>query len=50
MPTESGRWVGFYEQLVRAIREDAPPPVDAADALAVIEVIEAARAYARLDP
>ena len=49
-PAERGQWIGFYEGLVRAIRDGAPPPVDAADAVAVLEVIEAARAYAGLDP
>ena len=49
-PAERGSWTAFYEGLVHAIRDSAPPPVDAADAVAVLEVIEAARAYAGLDP
>lgn len=42
--TEPGRWVTFYEELVAAVRAGAPVPVDPRDAVAVLEVIEAARA------
>lgn len=40
--TEPGCYQCFYQSLVPAIREGAPPPVDPADAVAVLEVIEAA--------
>lgn len=43
VPTEPGRYTGFYAALARAIREGGPPPVDPADAVAVLEIIEAAR-------
>jgi len=33
----------FYAQLERALRDGGPPPVDPADAIATLEVIEAAR-------
>ena len=42
--TERGNYGAFYGTLVRAIRGDGPPPVDIADAIATLEVIEAARA------
>ena len=41
--TEPGGYQRFYEGVVAAIREGAPPPVEPADAVAVLEVIEAAR-------
>lgn len=41
--TEPGSYQRFYEGVVAAIREGAPPPVSPADAVAVLEVIEAAR-------
>jgi predicted dehydrogenase len=41
--TEPGRYQRFYEGVVAAIRDGAPPPVEPADAVAVLEVIEAAR-------
>lgn len=41
--TEPGRYVAFYEEMVAAIREGAPPPVPLADAIAGLEVIEGAR-------
>ena len=41
--TEAGRYQTFYEGVAAALREGAPPPVDASDAVAVLEVIEAAR-------
>ncbi|MDT5268205.1 MAG: scyllo-inositol 2-dehydrogenase [Acidobacteriota bacterium] len=43
VPTEPGSYHRFYEGVVAAIREGAPPPVEAADAVAMLEVIEAAR-------
>lgn len=45
-PGEPGAYVDFYSALVRSIREGAPPPVDPADAVAGLEVIEAARRQA----
>lgn len=41
--TEPGSYQRFYEGVVAAIREGAPPPVPPADAIAALEVIEAAR-------
>ncbi|HEX7317119.1 MAG TPA: Gfo/Idh/MocA family oxidoreductase [Pyrinomonadaceae bacterium] len=41
--TEPGSYQRFYEGVVAAIREDAPSPVEPSDAIAVLEVIEAAR-------
>jgi predicted dehydrogenase len=41
--TEPGRYLSFYEGMVAAIRDGAPPPVPLADAIAGLEVIEAAR-------
>jgi predicted dehydrogenase len=43
VPSEPGAWPAFYAQLERALREGGPPPVDPADAIAVLEVIDAAR-------
>jgi scyllo-inositol 2-dehydrogenase (NADP+) len=43
IPTEPGAYPAFYRGIVDALRTGAPPPVDPADAVAVIEVIEAAR-------
>jgi scyllo-inositol 2-dehydrogenase (NADP+) len=42
-PTDQGRYPLFYEQLARALRGTVPVPVDPRDALAALEVIEAAR-------
>ncbi len=41
--TEPGRYRRFYEGVVAAIRDGAPPPVEPTDAVRVLEVIEAAR-------
>jgi len=43
VPSERGEWPQFYAQLERALRDGGPPPVDPADAIATLEVIEAAR-------
>lgn len=43
VPTETGDYRGFYEALARALREDGPPPVDPADAVEGLRLIEAAR-------
>jgi scyllo-inositol 2-dehydrogenase (NADP+) len=40
---EPGDWPSFYSELVRALREGGPPPVDPRDAVAALEVLEAAR-------
>jgi scyllo-inositol 2-dehydrogenase (NADP+) len=41
VPTEAGAWPRFYAGVVASLREGAPPPVDARDSIAVLEVIEA---------
>ena len=43
VPTDPGAYPEFYERLVTALREDTAPPVDPADAIAGLEIIEAAR-------
>ncbi len=43
VPSEPGDWPRFYAELERALRIGGPPPVDPADAVAVLQVIEAAR-------
>lgn len=43
VPGEAGAYPRFYRDLVHALREGGAPPVDPADALAGLEVIEAAR-------
>jgi predicted dehydrogenase len=43
VPTEPGAYQRFYEGVVAALRDGAPPPVDPADAVAALEIIEAAR-------
>jgi scyllo-inositol 2-dehydrogenase (NADP+) len=43
VPSEPGAWPEFYAGVARWLRGDAPPPVAAADAVRVLEVIEAAR-------
>jgi scyllo-inositol 2-dehydrogenase (NADP+) len=44
--TEPGAYQRFYEGLVAALRDESPPPVDPKDAVAALEVIDAARASA----
>jgi scyllo-inositol 2-dehydrogenase (NADP+) len=46
VPTETGAYTEFYAAFRRAMLGDAPPPVDPRDAVAVLEVIERARAAA----
>jgi scyllo-inositol 2-dehydrogenase (NADP+) len=41
--TEAGRYHEFYRGVLAALRGDSSPPVDPADAVVVLEVIEAAR-------
>ncbi len=41
--TEAGGYMRFYEGIRRSLADGSPPPVNAADAVAVLEIIEAAR-------
>ena len=41
--TAPGAWPAYYAGIAAAIRDGGPPPVDPADAVAVLEIIEAAR-------
>ncbi len=43
VPTERGAYERFYAGVAAALRKGMPPPVDPADAVAGLEVIEAAR-------
>jgi scyllo-inositol 2-dehydrogenase (NADP+) len=43
VPSERGAWPTFYVSLERSLREGGPPPVDPRDAVATLEVLEAAR-------
>jgi predicted dehydrogenase len=43
VPTERGDYRGFYMGVVQSLRDGAPPPVDPADAIAALEIIETAR-------
>jgi predicted dehydrogenase len=43
LPTEPGRYECFYEGVAASLRDGTPPPVAAEEAVAVLEVIEAAR-------
>jgi predicted dehydrogenase len=43
VPGERGAWPQFYARLVHALREGGPPPVDPADAVAALRVLEHAR-------
>ena len=47
VPPEPGDWSRFYVLLRDAIRNGGPPPVDAADAVAALVVLDAARLSAR---
>ena len=42
-----GSWSDFYPVVVAMVRDGAPPPVDPRDAVAVLEVLDAARRSAR---
>lgn len=46
VPTERGDYGGFYRALAASLRVGAPLPVDPADAVAVLELIEQAHAAA----
>jgi predicted dehydrogenase len=43
VPTEPGDYPAFYRGMAAALRDGAPPPVDPEQAVAVLEIIEAAR-------
>ena len=43
VPAERGRWSGFYSAFARAVRGEGPLPVDPRDAVAALEVLDAAR-------
>ncbi|MFV0385036.1 Gfo/Idh/MocA family protein [Paracoccus sp. (in: a-proteobacteria)] len=43
IPSEQGRYHDYYEAFARAVRDGTPPPVTPADAIAVLEVLDAAR-------
>jgi predicted dehydrogenase len=45
-PTVNGSYEGFYRGVAAALAGAAPPPVDPADSVRVLEIIEAARASA----
>ncbi len=43
---DPGAWIAFYPAVVAALRDGTPPPVDPADAVATLELLEAARTSA----
>ena len=43
VPSERGDWLAFYGRVADAILNGAPPPVDPADAVTGLRIIEAAR-------
>ena len=47
VPSERGDWPAFYRQVVAALAAGGAPPVGVDDALAVLEVLDAARRSAR---
>jgi predicted dehydrogenase len=49
VPSEPGAWPEFYAALASALASGGPPPVDPADAIAVLEVLETARGIAATD-
>jgi predicted dehydrogenase len=46
VPSQQGDWSAFYTGFARAVRGDGPPPVDPWDAVAGLEVLDAARTSA----
>ena len=42
MPSERGRWDSYYPAFAAAVRGEGEVPVDPADAVLALEVIEAA--------
>ena len=47
VPTERGRWDAFYPAFAAAVRGEGPLPVDPADAVRTMTVLDAARVSAR---
>jgi scyllo-inositol 2-dehydrogenase (NADP+) len=47
VPSEPGAYQRFYSELVATLRDGAPPPVSPEDAVAGLEIIEAAQRSAR---
>jgi predicted dehydrogenase len=47
VPTEPGAYQRFYEAVAAALNDAGPPPVDPADAVAVLEILDAARLSAQ---
>lgn len=47
VPSQQGRYHDYYEGFARAVRDGTPPPVTPAEAIAVLEVLDAARQSAR---
>lgn len=47
VPRAPGSWGDFYPAVAAMVRDGAPPPVDPDDAVAVLEVLDAARHSAR---
>lgn len=43
VPTEAGAYPAFYAGMLTALRDGSPPPVDPLDAVAVLDVLDAAR-------
>lgn len=43
VPSEKGAYQNYYAQIVRALRERAPPPVDPEDAVTGLQIIAAAQ-------
>ncbi len=43
VPSEPGRYQDFYAGVLASLRDGAPPPVDPADSIAALDVIEAAQ-------
>lgn len=46
VPVLAGRWLGYYEEMARAVRGEGPVPVDPRDARTGLRLIEAAQASA----
>ncbi|MDQ1642790.1 MAG: hypothetical protein QOJ90_2141 [Actinomycetota bacterium] len=47
VPREPGDWSAFYAAVVAMLRDGGPPPVDPWDAVAVLEILDAAQRSAR---
>jgi predicted dehydrogenase len=43
VPAEQGDYTDYYERFAAAVREGGPAPVSAAEAVRVLEVLDAAR-------